>query len=146
MEQRSHNALFALSALISGLIFGFGLALSGMMNPARVIGFLDLAGDWDPTLMFVMGGALVVTLIYSALILRRQKPLCADNYCVPENTVIDKKLLTGAALFGIGWGLVGLCPGPALAALVTLSPEVVIFVVAMTVGYVLARPSTPKTE
>ena len=126
------------AAFASGIIFGLGLSISEMINPARVIGFLDITGRWDPTLMFVMGGALAVTTPAFALILRRGQPLLGGEFHLPTKRTIDRPLILGAALFGIGWGVGGLCPGPALAALASGSPAVVLFVVAMLAGHWLA--------
>ncbi|MBI4522560.1 MAG: YeeE/YedE family protein, partial [Deltaproteobacteria bacterium] len=120
-----------ISAFVSGSIFGLGLAVSEMIDPARVIGFLDIAGDWDATLLFVMAGALSVTLPGFTLILRRSRPLFGGTFGIPTKTKIDVPLISGAAIFGLGWGLAGFCPGPALAALATLSPSVILFVAAM---------------
>src|SRR5215217_2548227 len=105
-------------ALLAGTLFGLGLAISGMMNPAKVVGFLDVAGEWDPTLAFVMGGALLVTIPAFRLILNRPRPILADGFALPKSA-LDGRLLGGAALFGVGWGLSGFCPGPALVAMVT---------------------------
>ena len=124
-------------ALFSGALFGLGLAVSGMMNPAKVIGFLDLAGEWDPTLAFVMGGALLVTIPAFRLILGRQRPILAGDFALPAKSTLDARLLGGAALFGVGWGLSGFCPGPAVAALVTGLTPVFAFVAAMLAGMVL---------
>jgi uncharacterized membrane protein YedE/YeeE len=126
----------SLIGLFSGTIFGLGLAVSEMINPARVIGFLDITGNWDPTLAIVMASALCVTLVTFPLILKRRKPICEEAFSVPAKNPIDSKLLAGAALFGMGWGLAGLCPGPAIAALVTLSGSVIAFVAAMILGYI----------
>lgn len=125
-------------ALVAGIIFGLGLCLSEMINPARVLGFLDVFGIWDATLVFVMISAVVVTGIGFPLVLKLAKPLLADKFFVPERTDIDRRLLTGSVLFGIGWGLAGLCPGPALAALASMSPSILIFVAAMIGGQWLA--------
>jgi uncharacterized membrane protein YedE/YeeE len=125
-------------ALLAGILFGLGLIISEMVNPARVIGFLDITGDWDPTLAFVMGSALMITIPLFPLILRRSCPLIADNFSLPDKILLDNKLIIGACLFGLGWGLAGLCPGPAITALVTLSPDIAIFVLAMLVGNWLA--------
>ena len=122
------------SALFIGALFGFGLAVSEMIDPARVIGFLDVAGRWDPTLLFVMGGALAVTLPGFPLILRRARPLLAEFFAMPTQSRLDGSLITGATIFGIGWGIAGFCPGPALAALASGSPGVAVFVVAMIAG------------
>lgn len=126
-----------LSALLAGLIFGLGLTISQMVNPAKVLGFLDLLGNWDPSLAFVMGGGLVVTFIGYRLVLRRPKPIADLNFQIPQKKEIDTKLAIGAVLFGIGWGLVGLCPGPAIAALTIGGTPALIFLAAMIGGMVL---------
>lgn len=123
-----------LSAFFIGIIFALGLAVSEMINPARVIGFLDVAGRWDPTLIFVMGGALLVTVPIFPLVLRRQTPFLAEKFILPIKVKIDRPLILGAIIFGIGWGLAGFCPGPALAALASGSPSVALFVAAMIAG------------
>ena len=123
-----------LFALICGLIFGAGLAASGMTNTYKITGFLDVFGNWDPDLLFVMGSAVLVTVVAFPLILRRRSPIFNEIFVLPTIEHIDKRILGGAALFGIGWGLFGYCPGPALAALVYLEPITLVFVVAMTVG------------
>jgi len=126
-------------ALICGALFGGGLVVSDMVNPARVLAFLDLAGEWDPSLAWVMGGALVPTALAYRWLARRQRPLFAEASELPPRGRIDASLVLGALLFGVGWGLVGLCPGPALAALVTLRPAVLVFVAAMLAGMALHR-------
>jgi uncharacterized membrane protein YedE/YeeE len=126
-----------LAALGCGFIFGLGLAISGMMNPAKVIGFLDVAGSWDPTLAFVMGGALLVTVPAYRLILGRGHPALAGGFSLPAKTRVDVSLVLGSALFGVGWGLVGFCPGPAVAAVVTGLPAVLGFVASMLAGMAL---------
>jgi hypothetical protein len=108
--------MHVLAALACGLVFGAGLALSGMTNPAKVLAFLDVAGAWDATLAFVMGGALAVNAAAYAATRRRASPLFADAFALPTRRDLDARLLGGAALFGVGWGLVGLCPGPARRA------------------------------
>jgi hypothetical protein len=128
-----------LPGLFAGLLFGAGLALSGMINPARVLGFLDVAGAWDPTLAFVLGGALLPSALSYALVRRMKRPVMADEFCIPQNRTIEKRLLAGGAIFGIGWGLVGLCPGPAIAGLVLGKWEVWLFVAAMIAGMWLQR-------
>jgi hypothetical protein len=128
--------MMALAALICGLIFGLGLMISGMLDPIKVLGFLDVFGQWDPTLAFVMAGALAVAALGYRLAQRRARPLFAGAMTWPNKTAIDPPLLAGAALFGAGWGLVGLCPGPALENLATLSPRVIVFVAAMGLGMV----------
>ena len=124
-------------ALFAGMLFGLGLAVSGMMNPAKVVGFLDVAGEWDPTLAFVMGGALLVTVPAFRLILNRPRPILADGFALPTKSALDGRLLGGAALFGVGWGLSGFCPGPAVAAVTTGLAPVFAFVAAMMAGMVL---------
>jgi uncharacterized membrane protein YedE/YeeE len=134
-----------ITAFLTGGLFGFGLAWSGMTNPARVLAFLDVTGDFDPTLALVMGGALAVTVPAFAWILRRPRPLLQPAFRLPTATRIDAPLLGGAALFGLGWGLAGLCPGPAIAGLVTGSPSLVLFCLAMVAGQWLAgRLSGPR--
>jgi uncharacterized membrane protein YedE/YeeE len=123
-----------LVALFSGALFGLGLAISGMVDPAKIIGFLDVAGDWDPTLAFVMGGALLVAIPAFRLILRRPRPVLADDFELPTKTDVDARLLGGAALFGVGWGLAGFCPGPSVTALATGLTPVFAFVAAMVAG------------
>jgi len=127
-----------LAALLSGLIFGFGLGISGMTQPTKVLGFLDVlglaSGTWDPTLAFVMIGALAVAAPGYLLARRRERPLLAKVASWPTKRDIDPPLVAGAVLFGLGWGLVGLCPGPAIANLTTLSSRIIAFVVAMAVG------------
>lgn len=126
-------------ALVIGLMFGAGLALSDMINPARVLAFLDLAGQWDPTLAFVMGSALIPSALGYLIVRRMKKPVLADSFCIPENRVIERRLILGAALFGAGWGLVGLCPGPAIAGLVFGMWQLWLFVIAMLGGMLLHR-------
>ena len=124
--------------LLAGAIFGFGLSLSGMANPARVVGFLDLAsGHWDPTLAFVLGGAVLVAMPGVKLQRRMAKPILDTRFQLPQRTDIDTRLLTGSAIFGAGWGLAGFCPGPAVSALSMGLPLVLLFVAAMAAGMVL---------
>ena len=146
-------------ALLSGAVFAIGLVVSGMTQPAKVLAFLDIGGlaqgisssaekgFWDPSLAFVMGGALLVTLVAFWLTPRRAKPLADENFHLPTRQDIDVKLLMGAALFGVGWGLAGYCPGPALASLLSGSTDVMIFVLAMVGGmWVAKRVTTTATE
>lgn len=121
-------------ALLVGIIFGIGLAVSQMIDPAKVLGFLDIAGRWDPSLALVIAGALGMTFIGFRLALRLPTPLLAKRFSLPTARAIDMRLLAGAALFGIGWGLVGFCPGPALASLAYGRQESFIFVAAMAAG------------
>ena len=106
-----------LYALLTGLVFGVGIAISGMMNPAKVLNFFDLAGSWDPSLAFVMGGALIVAFIGYRLVWKRGTPVFAERFQIPTATAIDARLVGGSALFGIGWGIAGFCPGAAIPAL-----------------------------
>jgi len=126
-----------LLAFVFGVIFAVGLGLAGMTHPSKVIGFLDITGHWDPTLAFVMGGAVVVGLLLFPRILRRQAPVLAARFVLPEKPHIDTPLLAGAAIFGVGWGLSGYCPGPAVVSLVTGAPPVLVFVICMAAGLVL---------
>ncbi|WP_300381077.1 DUF6691 family protein [Henriciella sp.] len=126
-----------ITALFAGLIFGLGLVISQKVNPAKVIAFLDVFGDWDPSLAFVMGGALIVTAIGYRTAWQRAKPVLADRFQVPSSRQIDKRLAIGALLFGFGWGLVGLCPGPAIAAITIGGWDAALFLVMMSSGMVL---------
>ena len=128
------GVLRTMVALFAGTLFGVGLAVSGMVNPAKITGFLDVAGDWDPTLMFVMGGALLVTIPAFRLILKRPRPVLAGSRALPKGNSLDGRLVGGAALFGVGWGLSGFCPGPAVVAMVTGLTPVFVFVAAMVAG------------
>jgi uncharacterized protein len=125
------------AALACGIVFGLGLAVSGMMDPTKVIGFLDVAGSWDPTLAFVMGGALLVAAPAYRMVLGRSRPVLAGGFSLSRKTRLDAPLILGSALFGVGWGLVGFCPGPAVAAVVTGLPSVLGFVAAMIAGMAL---------
>jgi uncharacterized membrane protein YedE/YeeE len=126
-----------LAALLSGALFGLGLALSGMLDPARVQGFLDVTGAWDPSLAFVLGGAVTVMALGLLLLRHVPRPAFDDGFHLPQTRGIDRKLVFGSALFGIGWGLGGFCPGPAIAALSLGRTEPVLFVVFMVAGMVL---------
>ena len=128
-----------IAALLSGFIFGAGLAVSGMTDTTKVLGFLDLFGDWDPSLAFVMGGALLLTITGFYAILQKERPLLDSQFYLPDPTKIDKKLIVGATFFGIGWGLYGYCPGPAIASIAYLEPETAIFLVSMVSGMAAAR-------
>lgn len=132
------------AALLCGLVFGVGLAVSGMTNPTKVLAFLDVAGPWDPTLAFVMGGALAVSAAGVALARRSLRPWLAESFALPTRRDLDRDLLLGAALFGVGWGLVGLCPGPALANLWRPSGELLLFVGALLGGALLHRLATQR--
>ena len=127
------------SSFASGLLFGLGLVVSEMVNPAKVLAFLDVFGNWDPSLAFVMAGAVAVSALGTFLAQRRGTPVLAPRLEIPTRRDLDPRLISGAALFGIGWGLVGLCPGPALTAL-TFGPwQVFVFVAAMIAGMALFR-------
>ncbi|MCE8041439.1 YeeE/YedE family protein [Halomonas daqingensis] len=124
---------------IAGLLFGLGLALAGMTDPARVLGFLDIFGAWDPTLMFVLGGAVVTTFIGYRLVFQRERPMLGETFQLPTRRDLDARLIGGAALFGIGWGLSGYCPGPAIASIAGLTAPLFAMLVAMVAGWFLAR-------
>ncbi|MGE0733240.1 MAG: DUF6691 family protein [Alphaproteobacteria bacterium] len=125
--------------LIAGLVFGIGLALSSMLDPAVVLGFLDVAGRWNPTLAFVMGGALAVTLVGYRLVLQRARPLWAKSFDLPAKRRIDAALVGGSALFGVGWGLTGYCPGPGIASLGGGRIDLFVFLAAMLAGMIAVR-------
>jgi len=122
---------------LAGLLFGLGLVISGMVNPGKVIGFLDISGNWDPSLILVMGGGLMLTVPAFHLILKNPNPLFEERFFLPTLKTIDRKLVSGAVIFGLGWGIAGFCPGPAIAALVTLDLTVLLFVSAMICGMLL---------
>ncbi len=132
--------------LLTGLIFGFGLALSGMTQPEKVLGFLDMAGRWDPSLLFVLGGAVGVTLISFRFILRCKKPVLDSRYYFSDETHIDRSLVIGAVLFGIGWGIGGYCPGPAVALIAAPSWELWAFLPAMLLGIFLQKYWAARLE
>ena len=144
--------MFALSALLSGLVFGLGLLVSGMANPAKVLGFLDLAGAWDPSLALVMAGAILVGFFAFLVAKKRTISLIGAEMKLPTASAIDSRLLTGSALFGAGWGTAGFCPGPGLVALGMGEAKALVFVAAMLVGMVVftwlekrTRTATSKT-
>ncbi len=127
------------TALGTGILFGVGLNVSQMVNPEKVIAFLDIAGNWDPSLAFVMAGALLVSFPAYMFILNRNRPVCAESFDLPTKARPDPRLLGGVALFGMGWGLAGYCPGPAVSALAINWHEAVPFIIAMWVGGLLAE-------
>jgi uncharacterized membrane protein YedE/YeeE len=131
-----------LHALLAGLLFGAGLTISDMVNPARVQNFLDIAGTWDPTLAFVMAGALAVAYPGYRLVLARSAPLAASSFQLPAARDIDSRLIVGAAVFGVGWGLAGICPGPAFADIVTFAPGVFVFIAAMLAAMLAVRTAS----
>ena len=130
------NKIFS---LLSGFIFGLGLTVSSMTNPAKVIGFLDITDNWDPSLMFVMIGAIAISAPLFYLLRNKTKPLFDLKFEIPTTKKIDKKLILGASIFGIGWGMVGFCPGPAIASLALLKPFSIIFVIAMVGGFYMSK-------
>lgn len=126
-------------ALFSGALFGLGLAMSGMTDARRVLGFLDLFGHFDPTLAWVLGGAVATTTVLFPRVLRRARPVFSDTFHLSDLKTVDRRLLVGAAVFGVGWGIAGYCPGPALAGLGKASAEALWFVPAMLAGFLLHR-------
>lgn len=132
----------AIPALVSGVTFGAGLALGGMTDPARVRGFLDLFGDWDPTLAFVMGGAVLVMAIVWRIQPRLVRPLFGENFAIPNRRDLTAPLIVGSMLFGVGWGIAGLCPGPGLAALAIEPMSAAMFCGSMLTGMALHRAAT----
>jgi uncharacterized membrane protein YedE/YeeE len=129
----------ALSALAAGILFGLGLAISQMTNPAKVLAFLDIAGDWDPSLALVMAGAVAVSFIAFRVAKVRHRPFFGDTFQLPTRRDIDMPLIAGSILFGVGWGLVGFCPGPAITALVSGQGKVFLFLAAMLAGMLVFR-------
>lgn len=128
-----------LSAFAIGLLFGVGIAVSGMIDPAKVLNFFDLAGTWDPSLAFVMGGALAVAIPGYRLVLRRPRPALGERFRLPSARGIDRRLVLGSAIFGVGWGIAGFCPGAAIPALGTGTLDAALFVAAVAVGIGAAR-------
>ncbi|MBI3383302.1 MAG: YeeE/YedE family protein [Aquabacterium sp.] len=128
-----------LTCLIAGALFGLGLAVAQMTNPLKVQNFLDVAGDWDPSLAFVMGAAVLITLVMFRVVLKRASPLLGERFHLPNSLKVDRPLIMGSALFGVGWGMTGYCPGPALATLLSGNGEVLLFVPAMLLGGFLHR-------
>ncbi len=144
-----------IAVILAGVLFGAGVSLSGMVNPMKVQNFMDILGAWDPTLIFVMGAGLIVTFLGYRLVFRRPQPLYAPRFVLPSAKDIDTQLIAGAAMFGLGWGLTGFCPGPAIASLVFGLWPSVLFVAAMAVGLVAVRllahrpaatPQSPPVE
>jgi len=127
------------SALAAGLLFGLGLAISQMVNPEKVLDFLDVSGNWDPSLALVMAGAVGVAMLAFWFVLKRKQPLFDDEFHLPRLTKVDRRLLVGSAIFGLGWGIGGYCPGPGIAALSTGSLEALVFVAGMAVGSAMYR-------
>lgn len=130
------------ASLVAGIVFGLGLTISGMVNPQKVLNFLDVAGMWDPTLAFVMGGALLIAVPGFRVLQQRSQPLLDTQFHFPTRKDVDGRLLTGSALFGVGWGTTGFCPGPAITGLGLAIPSVAVFVIAMLAGMALHRAVT----
>jgi uncharacterized membrane protein YedE/YeeE len=128
-----------ITALIIGAIFGTGLAIAGMLNPSKVVGFLDIFGDWDPSLAFVMGGGVLVNAIGHRLVMKRKAPVQCATFSMPTSTNIDKPLVIGSAIFGVGWGLAGLCPGPVVASLLLNGQAMLPFFGLMIAGLLVGR-------
>lgn len=128
-----------LVTLLAGLVFGLGLAASGMTDPQKVLGFLDLTGNWNPSLLFVLGGAVGTSLLGFSLLKKRGKPLLAEQFHLPGQTAITPSLLIGSAIFGIGWGISGYCPGPAVALIANPSWETLVFLPSLLLGHCLQR-------
>ena len=126
-------------SLISGIIFGVGLVISNMINPAKVLGFLNFFGQWDPSLIFVMIGAILTSAPFFFLFKNKNKPLFAETFSIPKIKNIDSKLIVGSSLFGVGWGLVGFCPGPAIASLALVNEYTIFFLISMFGGFFLTR-------
>lgn len=131
--------LRSVAALGSGILFGLGLAHSQMVNPAKILAFLDMAGAWDPSLLFVMLGAIAVSIVSFRYVLRRPGPVLAQRFSLPTARDVDGRLVTGAAVYGVGWGMVGFCVGPAVASLAFLQPKSFIFVAAMVAGALISK-------
>ena len=126
-------------AAIFGLLFGTGILISGMGNPAKILNFFDIAGHWDPSLAFVMGGALLVTTIGYRLVFARSKPILANNFALPTSTNIDTPLLAGSALFGVGWGIAGFCPGGSIPMLASGYTQPILFIAGLVAGLIATR-------
>ena len=146
MTPRTRTRLEGLAAAASGTLFGVGLAVAGMTRPEKVVGFLNFFRAWDPSLMFVMGGAIAVHALAWRVLRRRPSPLLGARFLVPTRRDLDARLLVGAAIFGVGWGLGGFCPGPGLASLATGAPAALVFVVALLVGNLAAARSERVIE
>jgi uncharacterized protein len=143
--------MLIVASLVCGFIFGLGLLISGMTQPTKVLAFLDIFGAWDPSLAVVMAAALAVSGVGYVLVRQRPQPVLAPKFDIPTRTSIDTPLVAGSALFGVGWGLAGLCPGPAIENLATLSPQIIVFCVALAAGMVAhdmwyaKRPAAPPS-
>ena len=135
-----------ITALIIGAVFGIGLAIAGMLNPSKVSGFLDVFGDWDPSLAFVMGGGVLVNAIGHRFVMKRKAPIQIATFSMPTSTNIDKLLVIGSVIFGVGWGLAGLCPGPVVASLLlngqAMLPSIGLLITGLLVGQIVMRRLT----
>lgn len=140
------NVKSLLIALISGTLFGLGLSVAQMIDPAKVVNFLDITGSWDPSLAFVMAGALAVNIVATPMILKRKNPVCDTIFRTPLKEQIDRRLLIGAALFGVGWGIAGYCPGPMITSVSFVSSDIMIVLTAYIVGTLLTRLWMRKQE
>ena len=134
-----HAAARNASALVTGLIFGLGLAISQMVSPRKVLDFLDVTGSWDPSLLLVMGGAVAVAMLAFRFVIKRGQPLFESEFHLPRMTKVDRRVLVGSAIFGLGWGIGGYCPGPGVAALSAGSADALVFVAGMVLGSLLYR-------
>ncbi len=126
--------MFYIISLCAGLLFGMGMVISGMIIPENVIQFLDVYGHWSPNLAFVMGGALLIFLPFYFLVITKTQPVCVSDYSLPNNRTVDKKLIIGASLFGIGWGIAGICPGPVVSSLSAGGSDLFIFLISLMLG------------
>lgn len=142
----NNNTKQLLMALLAGALFGLGLGLSQMIDRQRVLGFLDVAGAWDPTLLFVLGGAVGVTVVSFRWVLGRSRPIFAERFLLPMRDAIDLPLVAGAAIFGIGWGISGYCPGPGIVALVLGDSNPLVFLIAMAAGMALYQTGFKKRQ
>jgi len=126
-------------SLISGLFFGIGLTIGGMTNPAKVIAFLNITENWDPSLIFVMGGAIAFVFPSFYLLRNKEKPFFASSYQIPKSKNINQKLILGSSMFGIGWGMIGLCPGPAISSIAFFQPLSILFIISMMSGFYFTK-------
>ncbi|TMG76657.1 MAG: YeeE/YedE family protein [Betaproteobacteria bacterium] len=141
----THAAARNASALAAGLLFGLGLAISQMVNPRKVLDFLDVAGNWDPSLVLVLGGAVGVAMLAFRFVLKRRQPIFDGEFHLPKTTKVDRRLLVGSAIFGVGWGIGGYCPGPGIAALSAASVEALVFVAGLAFGsFLYQRFAAPR--
>jgi uncharacterized membrane protein YedE/YeeE len=132
--------------LLGGIVFAVGLYMGGMLNPSKIIGFLDVTGNWDPSLLFVMMGAVGTHMVLYRLTMKKQSPLFDSNFYVPNRRDLDKRLIIGGVVFGAGWGIGGLCPGPGITAVMTAHPYAVTFLVAMAAGIYISRVFEPRAS